>query len=147
MTNPQLSDEAVRDLYNRLRPFPSESDVSECLKELLELRAENAGFRHDIERSMANHVADLNSPEMAAAHVPNIESKDISMPREFQDGAHWVIQTDYPDYAAAGDTAEEARLNFWKGLAMTFWERDKRGFRLDGVRTDCWGFPVNRRAE
>lgn len=42
-------------------------------------------------------------------------------PREFKDGAHWIVRTDYPDYCAAGETLEGARAAFWQGLAQTLW--------------------------
>jgi hypothetical protein len=38
-TSKKLSTEEIASLYNMLRPYPSESQVTECLKELLEHRA------------------------------------------------------------------------------------------------------------
>lgn len=55
----RLSTEAIASLYNQLRPYPSESQVTECLKELLEWRA--AGEPNEIER-LERRVAELSMP-------------------------------------------------------------------------------------
>lgn len=44
------------------------SAANEMLAEIERLRAENADLRHDLERSMANHVADMNADQQGAAH-------------------------------------------------------------------------------
>jgi hypothetical protein len=78
----------------------------------------------------ANEIADGCKPD-----------EFLDEPREFQDGADWIVQLDHPDYVAAGATLDEARFNFWKGLAMTFWARGVRGFPLAGSSPKTNGDP------
>jgi hypothetical protein len=43
-----------------------------------------------------------------------------------EDGGQWVARGLNIDYVAAGATADEARLNFWQGLAQTFHENQQQ---------------------
>lgn len=89
---------------------------------LAEYRAKKGEAWDAARRALTEH--ERRAPETKAEWVP-------PAPVECEiDGMH-IVQLDHPDYLAAGATPEEARLNFWKGLALTFWERWKAGLPLD----------------
>lgn len=62
-------------------------------------------------------------------------------PVEFEHDGSYMLKLNHPEYLASGETEEEARLNFWRGLALTLWERGKAGLPLDGSAEGCWWCP------
>lgn len=56
------------------------------------------------------------------------------VPSTKQDGRYWLVGSDEPDYCAAGNTLDEAKLNYWEGLARTLLERAGRGLPLTRSR-------------
>jgi hypothetical protein len=66
----RLSTETIASLYNLLRPYPSESQVTECLKELLDRRAadepaaELSALRHFAEWAKGAKCDDEYAPRM-----------------------------------------------------------------------------------
>lgn len=65
--------------------------------------------------------------------VETIRFDDFPQPKEEkldEDGTAWIVSSDEPDYMGAGNTLEEARLNYWRGLACTLWLRMKPNERL-----------------
>lgn len=45
---------------------------------------------------------------------------------EDADTGQWIAQGMNIDYCASGASVEDARMNFWHGLAQTFWENQQR---------------------
>lgn len=53
----------------------------------------------------------------------------------FKEGEQWIAHGMNIDYVAAGATEDEARLNFWHGLAQTFFvNHEKLGHVRNVVR-------------